>query len=211
MSTPEEDGKATSSDRGLRKLKGPMTAVLAFLLALGSVYFLYVKEKVDYMGRRNFRLLATMGRQVNEAVASQGKVLQSLAKLSGGSGTLSKGQVSPDLKLRILKDCAGSINGAASGRDIDQGTISQPLESAPDGYRLRFHFAAGAKNLCGSVELQELLEPLFLSRQAFDSVLLADEHGEVIYQHGPPEISIHRLNLLLEKEHLLKPPNQTGA
>src|SRR5436305_2482167 len=127
MSTPEEDGKATSSDRGMRKLKGPMTAVLAFLLALGSVYFLYVKEKVDYMGRRNFRLLATMGRQVNEAVASQGKVLQSLARLRGESGAPGKDHVSPDLKLRILKDCTGAITGA--GQDSDQGAISQHLES----------------------------------------------------------------------------------
>ena len=55
-----------------------MVVVLALLLALGGGYLLYVWAKIDYLSSRNFRLLATMGVQVKEAVEARDNVVKNL-------------------------------------------------------------------------------------------------------------------------------------
>jgi hypothetical protein len=200
------------SNRGLRKLGAPVVAVFAFLLAVGAYYLFYEKKNEDYLIHRDHRLLATMSRQVGAAVDGEGKVLKTLYDLRDSERKL-LGQHRPQRILaadslrqalhRVREEYGLTLGGAADCKDrVDpegrrEGAYQEPIlrgrDTTPEGYRLSFRY----RSLCGWVYLKELLEPIFVSHQAaFEAVLLADEHGEVINQ--PPEMSIQSLGLLLD-------------
>jgi hypothetical protein len=217
MSQDREEDKPTQPDRGLRKLTAPLVFGLALLAIPGGCCIFYSKKNSSYLSGRNFRLLATMGRQVSRAVKAEGRVLESLNGLP-----VQERESALDEKQRLRKtadELGLNLNDLRPGGDehcvMHPGqSLFQRLEPAPDGYRLDLHFEGTKRALCAWVSLQQLLEPIFVSRRAFDpsrepfdAVLLVDSTGEVIYQHGPPEISVHHLDLL---PTAARPPKPQG-
>src|SRR6202521_4963366 len=216
MSQPAEDASPEPSARRRPKLRGPILVVLALLLALGVIQLLYAKQKHDYLIRRDFRLLEAMGKKVTKAFANQNRVVKSLAELQVPPGESPKAVLSQlydylDLKLHVV-ECP------EPAPPIAHDGLHQSLDQVQNGYRLslRFEGKANERRICGSVDLQELLGPLFGSRsqQAFDTVLVVrEEDGELVYQppEQQPEIGIHRFDLLLETADLPKPKGDDKA
>ena len=214
MSQPE-NANPEQSARRRSKLRGPILVVLALLLALGAFQLLYAKQKHDYLVRRDFRLLDTMGRKIAKAIAGQNRVVRSLAELEVPTGekpaaVLGQLQDYLDLKLHLV-ECQESDSPAA------KDGLHQSVDRLPNGgYRLSLRFKAKERRICGSVDLQQLLEPLFgpRSQQAFDTMLVVqEEDGAVIYQplDRQSEIGIHRFDLLLETAGLPKPKGDDKA
>ncbi len=189
--TRKGKGSALGSLRTIALLVG------ALLLIVGGYYFFYAQRRLDYLTSRNFRLLATMGEQVEESIAAQSTVLKNLASLDDRDLAEAYQRIAPMLH-DVGPDCP-----TAAGVAEPAGGTRQQLEAHRGGYRLRLSYrddrAAAPVQLCGWATLQELLEPLLGTRKAFDAVLLADEHGEVIYQQGAPDLGVHRLDRLLDE------------
>jgi hypothetical protein len=215
MSQNEDQSKPDTPARGLRRLGAPAAVVIAFLLALGAYYLFYAKKNEDYLINRNHRLLATMGGQIGAAVDSERKILRTLHDLQEASRQRRKSGGEDGLRAVLDKareQYGVSLSDAGPCHDRRDSRVrryaaagEEPsfrgLELAPDGYRLNYRY----EDLCGWVRLEELLAPILVSR-AFDAVLLADEHGDVIVR--PAGLSIHSLGLLFDPAGSL--PGQGG-
>jgi hypothetical protein len=214
VSQPEEQGKPDQPAGGARKLRALLVFLLAMLAALGGYYFLYFKPNAASLAARNFRILATLGRQVRKVVEGEGKVLNALDRIQ---------PLIPFTPEETLKQAPTLLglkvdNLSAEGPEHDQcpagkGKISLAIEPAPEGegQLLKFQFECLSRKLHASRPLDEVLEPLFLprlaseafdaSRRAFDTLLLADETGQWIYQpghQGLPAMSVPHLDALLQ-------------
>jgi hypothetical protein len=64
----------------LIRLRVAAALLLAFLLIVGSYYTLHYRVNSEYLASRNFRLLATLGTQVQDAVKNEGLLFGNLAK-----------------------------------------------------------------------------------------------------------------------------------
>jgi hypothetical protein len=183
MADPAPD----QQDDFLHRLRLPAALLLAFLLMVGAYYTLHYQTNARYLASRNFRLLATLGSQVSEAVKNQGMV----------SGNV----VCP---------------GSAAGEGEPAPKILRALESSDGTYRLVFKSERVSNKEvvlsdCGGVELKGLLDPLFSSREAFDAVLLANGDGKVVYLHGPKSLQVEQLDLLIQNRHVAKAAPAKGA
>ena len=199
MGQPETTTDAPATKGGRRKLRAPVAGGLAFLVLLAGYYLCYVRRNTAYIEGRDFRLLATMGKQVSDAVHDQGVALRSLTRSENREQILTQF----DLKLQSAP-CHAAAARAHEAEDLPV------LDASPDGYRLLRHAGKGKSESCVWVRLGEFLAPLFHSREAFEAVLLAngdgDDAGEVIYQQGPTELSVHRLDTLPEAAKMLALP-----
>jgi len=236
VSQPEEQGKPDRPAGGARKLRVPLALLLAMLAAFGGYYYHYFKQNGASLAARNFRILATLGKQVKKVVEGPGKVLKGLEgiqPLADGNLNLNPEQTlaqAPDLlglsfKYQELKASPDQQDKKADP-DYEKCSalhdICETLEPAPEGegQRLKLHHE-GARTLHAWLPLDELLDPLFRphlaseafdpSRRAFDTLLLADENGQWIYQpgrQGLPAMSVPHLDVLLETA---RPPLPAGA
>jgi hypothetical protein len=223
VSQGEEQGKPDQPAGGARKLRAPFAFLLAMLAALGGYYFLYFKPNEVSLVARNFRILTTLGRQVSKVVEGEGRVLNALDRI----------QPLDKLTMKETLEQAPNLLGlkvyklGAEGPDHDQcpageGKISLALEPAPEGegQLLKFQFECLGRKLHAWRPLDELLEPLFSprlagetfdpSRRAFDTLLLADETGQWIYQPGHQGLSatsVPHLDVLLQTA---RPPLPAG-
>lgn len=57
----------------------------------------------------------------------------------------------------------------------------------------------GPFELRGEIDLAGLVEPLFGSHEAFESILIADAGGRVVFQTGGPDLSVTDLRALLDR------------
>jgi hypothetical protein len=239
VSQPEEQGKPDRPAGGARKLKVPLAVLLAMLGVFGGYYYLYFKQNAASLAARNFRSLATLGKQVKIVVEGPGKVLGALDRIQplnepefklGPKETLAQAPSLLNLtfkfnNLRDLKD----LNAGKDEKDPEQcrtvrgSGICLALEPAPEGdsQRLNVQFKSAHRTLHAWLPLDELLAPLFRprlaseafdpSRKAFDTLLLADESGQWIYQpshQGLPAMSVPHLDVLLETA---RPPLPAGV
>ncbi|HVT60149.1 MAG TPA: hypothetical protein VHR45_17365 [Thermoanaerobaculia bacterium] len=221
MSQAEEETKTESAARRRRTPRGPLLVVLALLLVLGGFHLFYAEQKHAYLVHRDFRLLDAMGRQVAAAVAGQGQVLASMARIivppDPPGKTLGKtldGEMREfhdalDLKVHDPRSC-----GPASPQ---QDGLIQSLEVGPEGTKLQLRYqekeqadkkqqpSEERRVICGWVALHDLLAPILDPRKAFDIVLLVSEQeSEVIAQQSDRGMSLHLSDLLPETEEPAK-------
>jgi hypothetical protein len=192
--TPEPDGR-------LNRLRLPAVLLLAFLLLAGAYYGLHYRTNAEYLASRNFRLLATLATQVTEAVRNEGLVFGNVVGPSKGpSGTerLDLEKLSPRI---TVSNCAAT-GARLPDQTTDEIKLWRTLSSSDGAYRLSFKSQRegeeGGLPHCGEVKLQDLLDPLFSSREAFEAVLLANSAGKVVYLHGPKSLRVEQLNLLIQ-------------
>jgi hypothetical protein len=192
--TPEPDGR-------LNRLRLPAVLLLAFLLVVGAYYALHYRTNAEYLASRNFRLLATLATQVTEAVRNEGLVFGNVVGPSqepSGTESLDLEKLSP----RITVSTCTALEGRLPDQATDDFKLWRTLESSDGTYRLSFQSqrkgTEGVLSHCGEVKLQDLLDPLFSSREAFDAVLLANSAGKVVYLHGPKSLRVEQLNLLIQ-------------
>ncbi|HEV3077253.1 MAG TPA: hypothetical protein VHB47_22715 [Thermoanaerobaculia bacterium] len=186
-------------------LATPAAVALAGLIAVGSYHFFYAKKNYAYLIDRDRRVLATRATQIRQAIDSERQLLPALYELgapvpAGLAEGLRKLREQHEVKIGDAQACADAAPGHRDGgggghRQVPPGTpapVFLGLEPAPDGY----HFGFRYRNVCASVRLEELLDPLLASRKAFDAILLADAaDGTVFYQR--PGINVSHLQALL--------------
>lgn len=175
-----------TADRLLGKLRLPAALCLTGILTLGCYYFFFVQNKYNYLTGRDFRFLATIGTQLESSLQNRGRLLENQGDLETSFSTvkdLPPQSGSGFEKPRLLLE-------RASHETWVHAYYSPPGEEK--------------KLLRGSFKLQSLAEPLFRSRKAFDTVLLADSTGKVVYSQGDRDLSVTDLNLLLDKSNSIK-------
>src|SRR6478672_11340358 len=69
-------------------LRIPLTIICLVAIALATYYFVYVIDKRAYLVARNFRLLATIGHEIDDSIASDYQVLRSLLTTRKADNTL---------------------------------------------------------------------------------------------------------------------------
>src|SRR5262245_44656369 len=72
------NGQPNPEDRLLNRLRLPAAGLLAFLLVVGAYYKVHYQQNAEYLANRNFRLLATLGKQVSDAVKNEGRVFSNV-------------------------------------------------------------------------------------------------------------------------------------
>jgi hypothetical protein len=178
------------------RVRLPITFGLVSVLVLGGYYFFFVQRKHSYLVGRNFRFLAAIGAQVESSLTSQARLLQSLAQKEGLAAAFEK----PDEKARLLKEFGRGFEEAEiKGSPPPQSRIALRIEPEETWVDISHPLAGGKGHLQGSVKLRHVVEPLFHSRKAFDTLLLASSRGEVVYHQGVRDLSVKRLSSLLDK------------
>ncbi len=193
-------------DSRLNRLRLPAVLLLAFLLMAGAYYALHYRTNAEYLANRNFRLLATLATQVTEAVRNEGLVFGNVVGPSqepSGTESLDLEKLSPRIKVST---CA-ALAHPQPDQSTDKFKLWRTLDASDGTYRLSFQSKReGEEELshCGEVKLQDLLDPLFSSREAFDAVLLANSAGKVVYLHGPKSLRVEQLDLMIQNRHDVK-------
>jgi hypothetical protein len=185
------------------RMRVALACGLAALLVLSVYYFFFVQRKYNYLTGRNFRFLAAIGAQLESSLQSRGKLLDSLAQQRDLGEALQdqaqKGALIKDFApgyedVRVASPWPGAAPGQpvfvlrGSGSGIEVGYTAPGTGGGKPGISLR-----------GSIKLRTVAEPLFQSRKAFEALLLADDRGQVVYHQGTDDLSVTRLDLLLEK------------
>ena len=143
-SNPEREAKAKDKadpeDRLLNRLRLPAAGLLAFLLMVGAYYTLHYRQNAEYLANRNFRLLATLGKQVSNAVKNEGRVFGNVVERSGASSpTVRLETLSP--RIEEVADCTAKKQDPpdqTTDEDEDKIKIWRWLGSSEGAYRLFF-------------------------------------------------------------------------
>lgn len=198
-----------ANDGFLSKIKLPLTFALVTLLAVGIYYYFFVQKKYTYMTGRDFRFLAAIGTQFKSALENRGRMLKNLEDKS------KLGRAALESKLNDPKETRGLISDYLPGFDdldyikdkpAEETAFRSPVPALRTGTEepwVDIYYTLGGTQsgvlLRGSLKLSTLAQSLFRPRKAFDVVLLADESGKVVYHQGSEDLSVTRLNLLLDK------------
>jgi hypothetical protein len=189
---------STASDKFLAKIRLPVIGILSALLALGVYYFFFVQRSYTYLSGRDFRFLAAIGTQLRSSLETRGKQIQSLAQ-------------EKKLPDKLKKEKQSLIEEFARGFE-DVEIIKKDSKDEPPIFILQRNGGKVLVDVCdtaskptggtclqGTLKLQTIAEPLFRPRKAFDTLLLANARGDVIYRRGTQDLSITDLDSLLAK------------
>ncbi len=229
-STPPPDSVKSSKPRlraaaaaYVAALKVPLLLLCLFGIALGAYHFIHVSSARDYLTARNFRLLASLGKQIEETIERDREVLLRLRRIltCGRNNRITRQvlqkaspfvPVLPSYTLDWVKD----ENEADCVGDRDPLSLEQTFLQSDD-VTLSFNFAeresrllwvrrdarvtATGDKLAGILtrELETVLEPVLgseLPKSIFDSIVVSTTDGRVIFQTGDPKLRITRLDQL---------------
>jgi hypothetical protein len=188
------------------------TCIIAAILAVGVYYFFFVQRNYNYLSGRDFRYLAAIGAQLRSSISTRSKLIQSLAQDEN-----LREQLGDPTKKRLLIDefARGFEDISAVDKPADKiGQSLFALRRSSDEALIEVYFAAapaGDPYIKGVMKLRTVAEPIFRSRKAFEAVLLASDDGEVVYRQGAQDLSVTRLNPLVEKSLLKSDPDNGKA
>jgi hypothetical protein len=172
---------AAESGGVMSRVRTPILFLLGVVLVLGAYYFLYAQKKTSYLVGRNFRLLATMGSMVREAIQSHGELLKSEGGVDEIRGMTKFPCVPSAAEVKALGDSESPLF-RFQGTDFELAGVDGDNKTRPFCYKL---------------DTAKIFPALFDSQGAFDGVLLARQNGEVIYRHGVADLGITQLAPLL--------------
>jgi hypothetical protein len=207
----------------LKTLKRQGITILILVLALGCYLAVRVPSQRDFLTERNFRVLADMGRQINESLAN---LASSLANATRPPPTFEQLETKGSIYREAIRDRAAAARPAPlnfsnevrlalnlvpalellAAREPGTGTNHPPATAAevtfaiqgPGGSPwLELSFPGHASNALvrARCDLDRLLQPI-VSRGEFDEVLLVDARdatGAVVWQSGSSPLRVARL------------------
>ncbi len=188
--------------------------------ALGLAYWSNVKDREHYLQSRNFRLLAVLARQTEQLFENRSRVyLKEVSPRL--SGITAKGQWIPwpaasrasedahtNERRRGSKGALHELEGGEVWLADTKNEIEKPMRRLADyssrvksdGQDLQFDWLASAgddsKNAFVSIKVPaaETLDSIFrpkLNQGAFDTLLLADVKGAIVYAAGRRTTEMH--------------------
>ncbi len=186
-------------------IKGAVLGVVA-LTALGLAYWSNVQDRERYLQSRNFRVLAVLARQTEELLENRSRVyreaITSTVRPSVPRAQWSRWSEWPEAHtVRVTEDANPAIHELAGGDVRVENPLPRPDARRPrttryttrvtsEGSSLRFDWMpAGSDRVKASARVPagEMLGGVFapkLQQGAFDTLLLADTAGRVVYAAG---------------------------
>jgi hypothetical protein len=184
------------------RLRLALVFALVILMVSFGYYYLHVQRKSDYLTSRNFRLLTSMGKRIESSVRGQTRALKNLSEKKDFMTAVRDEKKHEQRKNEILRVLAPQFEYVEL-RD-EKAPLAKAWHktvSGPDGPTFRFfHQVSKGKVLEGEVKLSRLVERPLASRGAFETVLLADQKGAVIYQQGTSNLGITHLSTLVQQK-----------
>ncbi len=174
---------------------------VAAVSALGLAYWSNVKDREHYLQSRNFRLLAVLARQTEQVIENRSRVFkeQVATALHRGIEPTGKWRAWPSLVSRDSERINPALHELAGGevrvtvRTDPKHFSRYTSRTGSDGSHLQFDWFPGepAKDENAPVGVRvpagETLHGIFdakLNQGAFDTVLLTDEGGQLVYAAG---------------------------
>jgi len=182
--------------RYLSALKTPAALLCLFGVAIAGYYFVYVKQQTRYVVGRNFRVLATLGGELQATVDSGRTVIRSFLKhpeVLADRGCDTAGFKS------IAEDFAPLLRSIQiDGWDCQSKTAKSLLLrfQEPSGTAWRFVESVTTPNRAAAsadLNLIEILQPLLsgeTQQDLFASIALTTTRGRVIFQTGDPHLQV---------------------
>lgn len=200
--TPKEREPQEKNPSMFVRLRLALAFALVILTVSFGYYYLHVQRKSDYLMSRNFRLLTSMGERIESSVGGQRRVLKHLsAKAEFMTAVRNGDDQRTNEILRVLAPQFGVVKPSEEKPPAAGVNAWHRTHVGPDGPTFRFfHVAKDGTVLEGEVKLDRLVERSLASHEAFESVLLADFEGEVVYQKGKRNLGITHLSALMEPE-----------
>jgi len=165
------------------RLRAPMAFLLIAACTVGASYYFFLEKKIEYYTSRDARLIARAAQTVTRSVTIPGIILSHAATLDEAAlqplykfeGTVSDEQRLPSKIFRTITKIKDSSSPKGDHHSATHNN---------DGLLLNFDVVTEEKvEMKGEVELQQLLKPLQQSLTGvFDTVLILDSSGDVIYQ-----------------------------
>src|SRR5262249_30965893 len=216
-STPEATGGKSLISSSLAAslasaLKVPLALLCLVSIAIATYYFVYVTDKRTYLVERNFRLLATIGREIESSIETDHRILASLGQHGlqhGQSGTRKTEAVgsecTPLVKNHRFTDCASAFipilrsATAIAWPDTIKGDVRIQFAEPESPMVWGRRDDTESHDAVVQLEVDELIVPIVRSTlvsSAFDTVLVATTDGRVIEQAGNLDQRITRLDKL---------------
>lgn len=202
--------------------RGALVFIVLVLSALFAYYYLFVEQQAGYLVNRNLRMLDTLGARLEEAITGNTDTLHSFLSLEGFRSNYRKvareaSVVAPTLSLlekvdedALLPSPEPSIApGIPALYLYHRGTSTtwMQIRERPAIPRVSSGSASARSAPITPtqfrLDLDRLLAPIFkdeIQKDVFDSVLVASTRGEVLFQHGLPELQITRLDELVRAD-----------
>lgn len=218
--TPAAGASPTSNISALASaLKLPLALACIVAIALTTYYFFYVTDKHSYLIERDFRLLATIGQEIHEAIESDQQVLKNL--LNSGERNGSRGEDNChgwNLKEDpSIKQCVAQFIPVLRVADVLEWPKYRPNRTDAD-VRLQFVDEtssvwtdgrdATASDAVFQLKFADLVTPFIdtaMVRSAFDSVFVVASDGRVVARSGGVQPYITRFDKLADLTDPKKP------
>ena len=198
-------------------LRLPLVLLGVFAIAFTAYYFLYVSSQQEYLTGRNFRLLATIGEQIDAAIENDHVVLSNLLSVDRAGGQ------TRDVEPNGASTLEAMVGPLASEfiPVLGTATLTPPgadpcvsKHASPPTLRIKFveqdsgamwvhcddEIGKPAKRpVTVQLDLDAVLKPLLtgeLQSSIFDAVFVAASDGRVIFRSGDPRLRITRLDKL---------------
>jgi hypothetical protein len=146
-------------------MRMPLMATIVAIAVVGSLYYAYYRNSVDYYTGRNMRLVSMLTAQVDGRVALHQNLLK-----NGG------------LNADLARPCAA----------LPANEAEEPVRDIKElaggwGVMLRDRDPTG-KPVCAGIPFDEIVKPVFARRldAAFDMLLVARSDGKVLYSVQTP-------------------------
>jgi hypothetical protein len=193
----------------LKILKVPVLLGSFFIIASLIYYFFWVRDQSTYLMNRNFRLLATIGQQIEGSIESQAKIIESLIqdeKIQNKAKLAAR--LAPSLEVLELPCSLPELSCPLTAdpprkRDNEFWSFIPTWESNARGEWLNVDYFFGTERspyYRARLNLSKILSNIRrqeVEETAFDAVLLAATDGRVIYQQGDSELRLTHLDNLL--------------
>jgi hypothetical protein len=179
---------------------------VAIVAAAGVGYWFFVSQQRHYIVGRDFRILSTLARQIDNAIQSEALVIKNLQneKPFDDAGTMRATLVDRWLQLRGGPYRAADIQfKKAEGAEATAIAPRFEIDGANGPLVVRVPVLPGSEEanvVMARLELQPGLEALFTSRVgygAFDAILLGTTEGRVLLSAGPSAQQIRSSGLVV--------------
>jgi len=198
-------------------LKIPLAILGVFGVAYAAYYFLYVTGQQEYLTARNFRLLATIGEQIDTAIENDHVVFSNLLRAEREEGQPADAghEGAPTLDALIDPMAARFIPILRTAKLTDPGVDPcVPQRAGPPTLRIKFaEQDSGAtwahcddedekpagRPVTVQLDLDAVLKPFLtreLQRSIFAAVFVAASDGRIIFRSGDPRLRIVTLDKL---------------